>query len=140
MDRAEWQQLAEERALDAQALLAAHRWSGAYYLAGYAIECALKSCVLVRLVREPQVVFVEKRFSEKCWTHGLEELVALTGLAKDLADDGSKNPVLNAYWEIVIGWSEQDRYRIKDESQARKLVTAVTDNANGVLQWIRARW
>jgi len=36
----------DERIEDATALLAASRWSGAYYLTGYALECALKSCVL----------------------------------------------------------------------------------------------
>jgi len=36
MDRAELQQLAKDRILDAKALLAAKRWAGAYYLAGYA--------------------------------------------------------------------------------------------------------
>ncbi len=40
VNRAELQQLAEDRILDAQALLAVNRWSGAYYLAGYAVECA----------------------------------------------------------------------------------------------------
>ena len=35
------QQLAEDRILDAASLLAVGRWSGAYYLAGYAVECGL---------------------------------------------------------------------------------------------------
>jgi hypothetical protein len=44
--RPEWQQLAEDRILDAQTHLdpAVGRWSGAYYLVGYAIECGLNSC------------------------------------------------------------------------------------------------
>ncbi len=43
MNRAELQRLAKDRLLDAKALFAARRWSGAYYLAGYAVECALKA-------------------------------------------------------------------------------------------------
>jgi HEPN domain-containing protein len=41
----ELRQLAEERLLDAAALLAARRWAGAYYLAGHAVECGLKACI-----------------------------------------------------------------------------------------------
>jgi hypothetical protein len=39
MDRLEFQILAAERLDDAVALLAAGRYSGAYYVSGYAIEC-----------------------------------------------------------------------------------------------------
>jgi HEPN domain-containing protein len=39
------QQLADDRVLDAEALLNAGRWSGAYYVSGYAVECALKACI-----------------------------------------------------------------------------------------------
>jgi len=46
LNRPQLHQLAEDRVLDAKALLDAGRWSGAYYLAGYAIECGLKACVL----------------------------------------------------------------------------------------------
>ena len=46
MTRADFQKLANERVADARALLAARRWGGAYYLAGYAVECGLKSCVI----------------------------------------------------------------------------------------------
>jgi HEPN domain-containing protein len=42
-DRATFQQLAEERLAEARALLETGHPSGAYYLAGYAIECALKA-------------------------------------------------------------------------------------------------
>lgn len=45
MTRAEFQQLADTRVLDAQALLNAQRWHAAYYLAGYGVECALKACI-----------------------------------------------------------------------------------------------
>jgi hypothetical protein len=45
MNRAELQQLAEARLADAQVLLEAGRLDGAYYLLGYVVECALKSCI-----------------------------------------------------------------------------------------------
>ena len=51
MNRLEFQQLAEVRVREAEALLAVGLWDGAYYLAGYAVECALKACIL-RLVEQ----------------------------------------------------------------------------------------
>ncbi|HYP09337.1 MAG TPA: hypothetical protein VER03_24140 [Bryobacteraceae bacterium] len=45
MTRQDLQELAEMRLADAEALLVAGRYSGAYYLAGYAVECAIKAHV-----------------------------------------------------------------------------------------------
>ena len=45
LTRAGLQQLAEVRLADAILLLQANRASSAYYLAGYAVELALKACV-----------------------------------------------------------------------------------------------
>lgn len=44
------QLMANERILDAGALRATGRWAYAYYVAGYAVECALKSCVLAQMI------------------------------------------------------------------------------------------
>jgi hypothetical protein len=48
MDRRGLQALTRDRLMDARALLRAHRCSGAYYMAGYAVECALKACIAKR--------------------------------------------------------------------------------------------
>jgi HEPN domain-containing protein len=45
MNRGELRQLAETRLAEAQILLRAGMWSGAYYLVGYAVECGLKACI-----------------------------------------------------------------------------------------------
>ena len=71
MNRTELQQLSDERIEDAKALLAVSRWPGAYYLEGYALECALKSCVLDYVGRRTEIIFEDKKFSEKCWTLNL---------------------------------------------------------------------
>ncbi len=140
VNRTEWQRLADERERDARALLTVGQWSGAYYLAGYAVECGLKSCVLVRLAASPELIFLEKRFSEKCWTHDLEDLVALADLMPVRSAAISANAIFGQYWQIVTQWSEQDRYCLKTEAQARAIGAAVLDITNGVLPWIRGRW
>ena len=74
MDRLGWQQLAERWLVDAKKLLDEHRWSAAYYLAGYAVECGLKACVVVRVAASPEIIFESKQFSANCWTHDIMDL------------------------------------------------------------------
>ena len=140
MNRADWQQIADERLLATAALLAAHNWPSAYYLAGYVVECALKSCILRRVASTPEMIFLEKRFSEKCWTHEAEDLMKLAGLEGDLASSIKSDSILGQNWEIVKDWNEKTRYSMKTQPDAEGLYEAIANNSNGILQWIRARW
>jgi hypothetical protein len=140
VDRADWQALAEERILAAQALLAAKQWSSAYYLAGYAVEFGLKSCILVRVAANPKLIFVEKTFSSQCWSHSPKELFALAGLEAAFLAESAANPILTQNWSIVRAWSEQSRYQRKLQVEAEELYDAITEINNGVLPWIRIRW
>lgn len=140
MNRLQWQQLAERWLVDAKPLLDAHRWSAAYYVAGYAVECGLKACVLVRLAAEPEVIFETRRFSENCWTHSALELVKLAGLEAARAADTAANPALLKNWLTVKDWTEQSRYQAVSHQKAKKLYAAITHKPVGVMQWIRARW
>ena len=45
LTRRDFQRLAKLRAAEAGALVRSRKEIGAYYLAGYAVECALKACV-----------------------------------------------------------------------------------------------
>jgi len=139
LNRAELQHLSTERIEDARALLAANRWSGAYYLAGYALECALKSCVLAYIERTG-IIFEDKKYAEKCWTHDIEELVKQAGLEVERDKSAGANLNLGHNWLIAKDWSESSRYRMSTQLQAEKLFNALTDNPNGVLLWIKTFW
>jgi HEPN domain-containing protein len=138
VNRAAWQRLALERLKDAKALLKLKRWAGAYYMAGYAVECGLKSCIIVYTMKTD--AFPDKRFSEQCWTHDLERLVALAGLAADLARDVVGDTDLLANWEIVRVWKESSRYVLTPKAKAKAMVEAVADSKHGMLSWIKQRW
>ena len=142
MTRADWQQIAEERLLAAQVLLAANLWASAYYMAGYAVESGLKSCIIVRVVTVPEVLFQEggNKFSGDCWTHDIAKLVKLAGLESVRDTDISANGLLGNNWGIVTKWSEKSRYQMKIQAEAEELYNAIADNANGVMQWIRVCW
>lgn len=139
MNRAAWQQLAEERIAEAKILLAAQKWSGAYYLAGYAVECALKSCILAR-VEADGAIFREKKFSERCWTHDLLELLELADL--EVARDAHIAASLprKQYWDTVEAWNEHSRYVRQAQQDAEKLMNAIDDPNDGVLLWIKSHW
>jgi hypothetical protein len=140
VDRIQWQQYAERWLVDAKALLDAHRWSAAYYLAGYAVECGLKACVLARVAAAAEVIFEDRKFSEKCWTHSVLELVKLAGLEAARTADTAANLALGQNWLVVKDWNETTRYQTTSHQKAKKLYNAITDNSNGVMPWIRARW
>ena len=134
MNRTELQQLAEERARDAEALLNAGRWSGPYYLAGYAVECGLKTCI-ASLTNQHD--FPDKDLAQRCFTHKIEALVEVAGLVLQRNSDALANRTLAANWLIVKDWDEKARYRQWTEPQAREIFAAVIATTNGVLPWIR---
>lgn len=139
MNRIQLQQLAEDRILDAQCLLAAGRWSGAYYLSGYAVECGLKACIMVHN-ENSGAIFEDRKFSEKCWTHELETLLGLANLTVALNTDGVANPVLYGNWILAKGWKETSRYDQKAQAEAEAMYNAIANQPDGVLPWIRIRW
>lgn len=139
MNRAELQRLSLERVEDARALLAAQQWSGAYYLSGYSLECALKSCVLA-FVEQTGIIFEDKKFAERCWTHDIEELVRQADLRVERDKASGANPSLGNNWLVAKDWSELSRYRLCTQMQAEKLFNALTDKNDGVLSWVKNFW
>ncbi len=141
MNRVDLQQLADDRVLDAEALLAAGRWSAAYYLAGYAVECALKACV-AKETREFD--FPDRDRAREVFTHDLASLLKHAKLEKRLAADSSTGgvvgPRLLSNWLVVKDWNEHSRYRQLTEADARRLILAVTSHAEGMLPWIKLVW
>jgi hypothetical protein len=140
VNRADFQRLANDRIADARALLAAKRWAAAYYLAGYAVECGLKSCILARVASAAEVLFEDRRYSEKCWTHSLTQLVDLAGLGVVLATARAADPDFLDNWDTVKDWDESSRYARTPRSTAEELYDAIIDKRHGVLSWIKGRW
>jgi HEPN domain-containing protein len=139
LNRTDLQQLTEDRVLDAEALLNAGRWSGAFYISGYAIECALKACIAKQTSLHD---FPDKIIAQKSYTHDLLDLLDLAGLKLQLKLDTTPaaNPALGMNWQLVKDWNERARYQQKTQAQARRLYLAVTDTADGVLPWVKNLW
>ena len=129
--------LAELRWTDAEALLGAGRHSGAYYLAGYSIECGLKAVIALSF---RATVIPSKKFVNDIHTHDLASLIALAGLKQQLGVAADDNPELEANWAFVAGWKESSRYETIDPFTANRMLKAVGDPKSGVLQWLRTHW
>jgi hypothetical protein len=137
VNRTDLQQLADARIAEAQILLNAGKWAGAYYLAGYAVECALKACI-AKLTKSED--FPDKDYVSASWTRKLMNLVETAGLKAIRETECNANPVLSSNWQTAKDWKESSRYEFKNEADAKALFAAITDPTNGVLPWIKVRW
>jgi HEPN domain-containing protein len=137
MNRIDFQEIAELRLGESKALLAAGSPEGAYYLAGYAVECALKSCIAKR-TREHD--FPDKKLVNDSHTHDLAKLLQLAELKVDLEQAMQGDPVMQSSWGAIQDWSETSRYERKSAQEASDLLQAIEDQAGGLLPWIKLRW
>jgi hypothetical protein len=137
LTKAEFQELAEARLVEAKALLDLGKWDGAYYLAGYAVELA-KACIFKMLMGTD--AFPDKEFSKNCYTHAVKRLVGLARLDGPRKTATDADPDLLTNWALARDWSEEKRYHRIDKTEAEALYTAIADGAHGVLPWIKTRW
>jgi HEPN domain-containing protein len=101
MNRTELQLIAETRLQESRALLAAGFPDGAYYLAGYAVECALKACIAKRTQEHD---FPDKKLVNDSHTHDLGKLITLAKLNVDLQAEMLTNPAMQSnIWLFRIG-------------------------------------
>lgn len=135
--RTHFRALARARLRDAGVLLDAGQWSGAYYLAGYAVECGLKAAAAKQFTSN---TIPDKNLVNKIWTHDLELLVRLAGLGVAHAAASATDPDFDLNWQIVKDWNESARYSEWREPEARELVDAIRHRRHGVMRWVRSVW
>ena len=100
MNRAEYRQVALVRLADARVLLRARRFDGAYYLAGYVVECALKACIArqfrVATIPDPKLVSEIYRRG-----HELPALARLAGLELAITAEARRDGQFGSSWVTV---------------------------------------
>lgn len=144
MTRQEFQDIAQLRLKDAEALLKQNQYDGCCYLAGYVIELALKAAICKNMHTDDFFDAVKTETARAFKIHNLKELIILAGLSHRYKDLDTVNPILAQHWIFVtdgIKWSEQLRYQsgfTKAESQ--KLLEAINHPQNGILKWIKKYW
>lgn len=137
MNRTDLQALSNTRMRESKILLNAQEYSGAYYLAGYSIECALKACI-AKGTRQHD--FPDKDRALKSYSHRPLELMKVADLYDDLQSAMRSDLVLARNWTIVTEWSEQSRYETWSGGKATALLMAASLPSGGVLPWLQMRW
>lgn len=125
------------RLADAEALHAAGGYSGACYLAGYAVECGLKA-IIARSFRVD--VIPDRAFVQKVYSHDLSALLTLANLKEELERRSAASGNFQASWSFVSRWSETSRYEIIDEFASELMLTSVGSERDGIIPWLKERW
>lgn len=136
MNRQDLQNLALTRLEEVEVLLNNHQYSGAYYLSGYVIECALKACIAKQT---QEFDFPDKKNVMDSYTHDLEKLVKVAKLDTQFKDI-LKDPNFSSRWSMVKDWSEESRYQTHSQQKALDIYLAITDPTHGVLQWLQQHY
>ncbi len=114
------------------------RYDGAYYLLGYAVECALKAYIAKQTKRYD---FPDKKFVNDIYTHDLNKLLSVSGLESDYRKEIMRTPNFELNWTVVKDWSEQSRYTIGvSRAKAKDFRSAVVSRRTGILPWLQRRW
>jgi HEPN domain-containing protein len=134
--RRDFQRLTELRTKEATALARGRNQQGAYYLAGLAVECALKACIAKKTRRHDFPA--DAKHAGKVYSHDLAELLKLAGLESQLDKDMRSNPQLAANWGVIKAWRVDCRYETSGLN-GKDMVDSL-ESPDGVLTWIRQRW
>jgi hypothetical protein len=130
------------RIAESKTLLSAKQFSGAYYLAGYSIECAVKACV-AKTIRAATIP--DRGFEKDFYQHDLIKLAKLARLISNeklvsgpffAGDVGT----LEVNWSVVKDWNETSRHSIWTRQKAEAIIDAVSSENEGVLAWLQLHW
>jgi HEPN domain-containing protein len=154
--RVDFQWLAKTRLQEAKALLEKGLFDGAYYLAGYTVECAFKACIAKKIRRSE---LPDKNFINDVYTHNLDKLLAIAELQVEY-QEAMRDKQFAENWKLVRDWSEAARYETlgrryvvswvppyrpvrrstRAEQRAREMYSAIADKNHGVLTWLKKFW
>lgn len=138
MNKSDLEALANIRVSEAKVLLEHENYQGAYYLAGYALECAIKACIAKQV---QQYDFPNKDLAQKSHQHKLADLLGVAGLKQKLNDKERADTDFRLNWAVAKDWTVESRYeRTIESTKANDLFQAVTDEDSGILAWLKTYW
>lgn len=126
--------LAATRLKEAKILYKSRRYSGAYYLAGYAIELGIKAfyCKSVKKCTFPPKVKVVAEL----YKHDLNELMKACALNREFNKDAQSDNSLQSNWGTVKDWSVESRYSQINKSDSKSMINSV----EAILKWMQTKW
>jgi HEPN domain-containing protein len=138
MNKTDLQALVDVRVKEAKLLLDNKCYEGAYYLLGYALECAIKACI-ANQVKEHD--FPDKQLANACYTHKLGDLLGVAGLKQELQEKEKTDEDFKLNWAVAKEWSEEARYEHTiAETTAKDFFETTTNAKSGILIWLKSWW
>jgi HEPN domain-containing protein len=138
MNKSDLEALVDIRVKEAKLLLDNNCYEGAYYLLGYALECAIKACI-AKQVKEHD--FPDKQLANVSFTHRLGDLLGVAGLKQKLQEKERTDEEFKLNWAVTKDWSEDARYEhTTEETLAKDFFRAITNEKTGILIWIKSWW
>jgi hypothetical protein len=138
MNRNDLQEISKLRLKEGRLLLDNGFYSGAYYLLGYSIECAIKACIAKKVKKYD---FPEKDLALRSYEHDLTTLLKTAGLWQRLTHDMNVNPLLEGNWANVKDWSVTTRYISNiAANKAKDFYTSYAVRKHGIYSWIKKFW
>lgn len=134
--RRDFQRLTELRVKEAVTLAKSSNPQGAYYLAGLAVECALKACIAKKTGRHDFPPSPNQ--ARGVYSHDLGDLLKLAGLADLLVQDTNNNYQLMENRVIIKAWSVDCRYETSGLNG--KAYVNSLNSPEGALAWIKLHW
>lgn len=143
------QQLTQQRLDEADDLLGINRVDAAFYLAGYAIEMALKAAIC-KTLDQPDFYkpdrtlkgsrLVQDKVLREFKTHNYNDLLVLSGLSNKLDDAMAVDPQIETAWRFIqqTKWSENDRYVIGRVTASE--ATTFLWTVKTITTWISTYW
>jgi HEPN domain-containing protein len=113
--------IAKARLRDADVLLRAKRFDGAFYLCGYAVELALKSRIC-RTLGWSSFPETKSEFEglQSIKTHDLERLLRFSGIEERI-----RRKYLSE-WSEVVNWNPEKRYQAIGQSTPQQATDMLT--------------
>jgi HEPN domain-containing protein len=111
VNRSDFQRLARIRLREARVLLGERCYEGAYYLGGYAVECALKACIAKKTRRYD---FPDRDAINKYYVHNLERLALVAG--PHLAAELGSTKGVKENWAFVAQMDTRESLRIQNQA------------------------
>lgn len=150
--RNEFRQSAEMRIKESKILFRNKQFEGAFYLAGYAIEFALKAAVCRNLdiddfFNENPSTKLKGGLTREFKTHDISTLIILAGLIKKLDGHKAIDPDFMVNWSYIeqMNWTEQCRYDCPNpikynQTDVKAFIDAIDNRKGGFLRWISKFW
>ncbi len=108
------QELSRIRLREAKTLARSGMSDGAYYLAGYCVECALKACI-AKLTQRHE--FPNKERTQLSYRHKFGELLKAAVLEQAHREEAQRDSAFSRHWDVVQLWSPDRRYLTNDANR-----------------------